>query len=96
MLHFPQASWYTKGLNFANALRKGGCDRLKNERGPEPGPERRGLRGPVAKLTDNEHFAYDSYRRFIPMFSDVVMEIKKQVRGRAGRVQGAKRREVRP
>ncbi len=29
----------------------------------------------LAKLTNNERFAYDSYRRFITMFSDVVMEI---------------------
>ena len=31
----------------------------------------------LAKLTDNPRFAYDSYRRFIQMFSDVVMEIEK-------------------
>ena len=31
----------------------------------------------LAKLTDNPRFAYDSYRRFIMMFSDVVMEISK-------------------
>ena len=31
----------------------------------------------VAKLTNNERFAYDSYRRFIQMFSDVVMGIEK-------------------
>ncbi len=31
----------------------------------------------LAKLTNNEHFAYDAYRRFIAMFSDVVMEIPK-------------------
>jgi pyruvate,orthophosphate dikinase len=31
----------------------------------------------LAKLTENERFAYDSYRRFIMMFSDVVMEIPK-------------------
>ncbi len=31
----------------------------------------------MAKLTNNERFAYDSYRRFIQMFSDVVMEIEK-------------------
>ena len=31
----------------------------------------------LAKLTDNERFAYDSYRRFIQMFGDVVMEISK-------------------
>ena len=29
----------------------------------------------LAKLTENERFAYDSYRRFMTMFSDVVMEI---------------------
>jgi pyruvate,orthophosphate dikinase len=31
----------------------------------------------LAKLTSNERFAFDSYRRFIQMFSDVVMEIEK-------------------
>ncbi len=31
----------------------------------------------LAKLTQNERFALDSYRRFIQMFSDVVMEIEK-------------------
>ncbi|MCX7883881.1 MAG: pyruvate, phosphate dikinase [Caloramator sp.] len=31
----------------------------------------------LAKLTNNERFAFDSYRRFIQMFSDVVMEIDK-------------------
>jgi len=31
----------------------------------------------LAKLTSNERFAYDSYRRFIQMFSDVVMEVEK-------------------
>ena len=30
-----------------------------------------------AKKTNNERFAYDSYRRFIQMYSDVVMEIPK-------------------
>ncbi len=31
----------------------------------------------MAKLTENPRFAYDSYRRFIQMFGDVVMEISK-------------------
>ena len=31
----------------------------------------------LAKLTENPRFAYDSYRRFIQMFGDVVMEISK-------------------
>lgn len=32
----------------------------------------------IAALTGNERFAYDSYRRFIQMFSDVVMGVDKQ------------------
>ena len=32
----------------------------------------------LAKLTSNERFAYDSYRRFIQMFSDVVMGLDKK------------------
>ena len=31
----------------------------------------------VAKLTDNPRFAYDSYRRFIQMYTDVVMGLNK-------------------
>ncbi|PKK87563.1 MAG: pyruvate, phosphate dikinase, partial [Tenericutes bacterium HGW-Tenericutes-8] len=30
----------------------------------------------LAKLTNNPRFAYDSYRRFIQMFADVVMDIE--------------------
>ena len=33
----------------------------------------------MAKLTNNPRFAYDSYRRFIQMFSDVVMDIEKRL-----------------
>ncbi|MFQ9816476.1 MAG: PEP/pyruvate-binding domain-containing protein [Oscillospiraceae bacterium] len=32
----------------------------------------------LAKMTNNPRFAYDSYRRFIQMFSDVVMELRKK------------------
>ena len=32
-----------------------------------------------AKKTGNPRFAYDSYRRFIQMFSDVVMEVPKSI-----------------
>lgn len=31
----------------------------------------------VAELTDNPRFAYDSYRRFVQMFADVVMDLSK-------------------
>jgi pyruvate, orthophosphate dikinase len=33
----------------------------------------------IANLTNNPRFAYDSYRRFIQMFSDVVMGIEKRL-----------------
>ncbi len=33
----------------------------------------------VTKLTGNERFAYDSYRRFIQMYSDVVMGVSKKL-----------------
>lgn len=33
----------------------------------------------LAKLTQNERFAYDSYRRFIMMFSDVVLGVDKSI-----------------
>ncbi|NAS17915.1 pyruvate, phosphate dikinase [Clostridium butyricum] len=33
----------------------------------------------MASLTNNPRFAYDSYRRFIQMFSDVVMDIEKRL-----------------
>jgi len=33
----------------------------------------------MAKLTNNLRFAYDSYRRFIQMFSDVVMGVEKRM-----------------
>ncbi|MEW6516493.1 MAG: pyruvate, phosphate dikinase [candidate division FCPU426 bacterium] len=33
----------------------------------------------LAKSTGNERFAYDSYRRFIAMFGNVVLEIEKEV-----------------
>ena len=32
----------------------------------------------LSKFTNNPRFAYDSYRRFIQMFSDVVMELSKK------------------
>ena len=46
---------------------------------PEPGSERRGRRRACANQTENPRFAYDSYRRFIQMFSDVVMEIAEEL-----------------
>ena len=44
---------------------------------PEPGPERSRLLRVWPKKTDNPRFAYDCYRRFIQMYSDVVMELGK-------------------
>ncbi len=44
----------------------------------QPGPERRDRRGDGASCTGNPRFAYDSYRRFISMFGDVVMGVDSQ------------------
>ena len=33
----------------------------------------------MANLTNNPRFAYDSYRRFIQMFADVVMGVEKRL-----------------
>lgn len=49
----------------------------------------------LAALTGNDRFAYDSYRRFITMFADVVMEIDKAKFERTGRRQRRKRRQAR-
>ncbi|TET83421.1 MAG: pyruvate, phosphate dikinase, partial [Anaerolineales bacterium] len=35
-------------------------------------------RASMAKLTDNEWFSYDTYRRFITMFSDIVMSLGRE------------------
>jgi len=35
-------------------------------------------RAALAKLTGNEWFSYDAYRRFITMFSDIVMDYKRE------------------
>ena len=32
----------------------------------------------LAKLTDNEWFSYDAYRRFMTMFSDIVMDLSRE------------------
>ena len=37
----------------------------------------------IAKLTQNPRFAYDTYRRFIQMFADVVAEVPKEYFERA-------------
>ena len=39
-----------------------------------------------AKKTGNPRFAYDSYRRFIQMFSDVVKEVDKAVESKSKEV----------
>lgn len=43
----------------------------------------------MAKLINNPRFAYDSYRRFVQMFSDVVMGIEKGLFQMKGELYGA-------
>ena len=48
----------------------------------------------LAASTENPRFAWDAYRRLIQMYGDVVAGLgEREVRGRAGRAQGAARRE---
>ncbi len=50
----------------------------------------------LARNTGDERFAYDSYRRFIQMYSDVVMDVSKdKLRAPAGAAQRAGRQELR-
>ena len=45
----------------------------------------------IAKLTENPRFAYDTYRRFIQMFADVVAEVPKEYFERA--IDGMKKKK---
>ena len=42
---------------------------------PQPRPQRPDRRSRLAALTGNERFAWDAYRRFIAMFSDIVLGV---------------------
>jgi pyruvate, orthophosphate dikinase len=57
------------------ALRRARLDARHDGHHPQPRPQRRGRGGPGAK-SGNERFAWDSYRRFIQMYGDVVMGLK--------------------
>ena len=49
----------------------------------------------LAKASGNARFAYDSYRRFIMMYSDVVMDVHKgQLRREDRRAEGQDRQEA--
>ena len=43
---------------------------------PQPRPERGDARPGLVKLTGNERFGWDAYRRFIQMFGRIVMDVK--------------------
>ena len=58
-----------------SALRSPGVDARNDGHGPEPGAERRVGDRVCARTTDNERFAWDSYRRFTQMFGNVVRGI---------------------
>ena len=45
---------------------------------PQPRPQRRDRRGPGRAGRGNERFAWDCYRRFITMFGDVVLDIRRE------------------
>ena len=64
---------------------------------PQPRAERSGRRRVARHARSNGRFAYDSYRRFIQMYGDVVLEIPKdkfehELRGGVKHAHGAKTR----
>jgi pyruvate,orthophosphate dikinase len=56
------------------ALRRPRLDAGHDGHGPQSRPQRRNGRG-LARVSGDERFAYDSYRRFIQMYADVVMGV---------------------
>ena len=64
------------------ALRRARVDAGDARHGAQPRPQRRVGRGPRPTRTGNERFAWDSYRRFVQMFGNVVRGIDGRARSR--------------
>ena len=84
------------------ALRRARVDAGHDGHDPEPRPERRAPSKGSSRETGNERFAYDSYRRFVQMYGDVVLDLKPQskteedpVRDRAAGEEARARRDAR-
>ena len=56
-------------------LRRQVLDARDDGHGPQPGPQRSRRSHGLIKLTGNERFGWDAYRRFIQMFGRIVMEV---------------------
>jgi pyruvate, orthophosphate dikinase len=57
------------------ALRRGGLDAGDDGHDPQPRAQRRTVEA-LARESGNERFAYDSYRRFVQMYGDVVLGVR--------------------
>ena len=72
-------------------LRRARVDARDARHRPQPRPQRHVRRGPRAARPSNERFAWDSYRRFVQMFGNVVARHRR--RGVRGRDRARPRRE---
>ena len=78
------------------ALRRARVDARDARHGPQPRPQRHQSVEGLARATENERFAWDSYRRFVQMFGNVSRGIAgRAVRGRDQGGQGGPRRQGR-
>ena len=77
-------------------LRRPRVDARDARHRPQPRPQRHVRRGPRASATENERFAWDSYRRFVQMFGNVSPRHRRRaVRGGDQGGQGRPRRQGR-
>ena len=58
------------------ALRRARLDAGHDGHGPQPRPQRRDACEGLARADGNERFAWDSYRRFVQMYGDVVLGVE--------------------
>ena len=64
-------------LLVERAVRLGALDAGDDGDDSQPGPERAESVMGLAKATGNERFAWDAYRRFVQMYSSVVIGLPK-------------------
>ena len=78
------------------ALRLGAVHARHDGNDPQPRPERPFRRRPRARHTNNDRFAWDAYRRFVQMYSSVVIGLPKEdLEATPARNEGIARRERR-
>ena len=73
---------------WSPALGRARVDARHDGHGPQHRPQRRDRRRRWPSKSGNERFAWDSYRRFVQMYGDVVLGMKPETQGRPRSVRG--------